>query len=565
MLDKIKLNGLDNEVLDKLNDEWKIHCQSEANMKASRTLASEQYAASGFVHYGTGYTNNTNNFIVNEGMWTTEVIPDQANKLRMGRRVGEGSTGSSKTPFPVTNIAAFTSKLIGVNELDSRVSIKFPEAPDGTVTYNKATGAVTTHADATTAFAAASGDVEVVINRVDMFGGEFFLEEAKEVFPYGMIQSQATSIAGIATKGSTRPDTYFAVFDGDTTSNGKCVVWADLTNEQKIKLVSNPDHNLFLLDDGTLVQWRMRQRTVAGAGNGKWFSINPSSGLDNSLCYQNKLQSLVMPQGSADLVGSNSYTANYRNISRKGLKNKDVGVWSVHEQATANIFAINNECYFHVWGVVPRLNQGAYHPSFNPMGAEGVRLPAYGGVNYWYHVDAVQLYSTSDCFDHTNIGQNTTDKTGPYDTHMGNIASTWCGRPDGKFYDAIYASGQGGVIDYRLSAWDMSSKEEAAKVFQKVVNGTYRGEEVLRKSKFNADAYTGYYNVYNPTHASFNTAASGGGSGVPFHENNMPAGTMVIVSQPATGVTMYGQVSAADNHLRLQLWESNLYSGSHLG
>jgi hypothetical protein len=61
----------------------------------------------------------------------------------------------------------------------------------------------------------------------------------------------------------------------------------------------------------------------------------------------------------------------------------------------------------------------------------------------------------------------------------GNIGGHGSGRDDDRFYDAIYAGGQGGVTDLRLSAWDMSSKEEAAKVYYKAVIGTYRGKEAL--------------------------------------------------------------------------------------
>ena len=54
------------------------------------------------------------------------------------------------------------------------------------------------------------------------------------------------------------------------------------------------------------------------------------------------------------------------------------------------------------------------------------------------------------------------------------------GRPDGRLAKYIYASGQGGVIDYRWSSLiDMGRPEEAAKIEAKVENGTYRGEEKL--------------------------------------------------------------------------------------
>ncbi|HCE4733000.1 TPA: hypothetical protein NGU80_002112 [Vibrio parahaemolyticus] len=599
---------------------WQIYCQSEANMKAQRALASNEFAASGFVHYGTGYTNNVNNFIVNEGMWTTEAITDQANKVRMGRSVTDGGqTGTSKTPFPVTTIAGFISKLIGINELDKRVAIKFPEAPIGTVVYDstgncrgsgKATLDLTKDVDpkygdvagsvneavarafegwlknadfrngtsewtygnyavltpengalritnngsingqlspktptdsprtkvkATIVISDLQGGArpvvqyqpvagtykaidlhegvneveldftaarslliqpkgsttasmlvhlvdirplteEVVINRVDMFGFEYFLEEISKanpfVYPYGCIQSKLTSIEGIATKESNRPITYYSVFDGDTTSKGKGVDFWAATDDQKRALVSNTDHNIYLLDDGRLVQWRVRQRTIAGIGNGKWRNINPVgigvTTAENILNWDGGTRVKAQAGGDVVMTGSTGYFTSYQ---LKQYNDKpELGVFTARHASNC----VDYECYFHVCGVVPRLNQGAYHPSFNPMGAAAWHKWGVAADLPWYDSRVVSgITSAGKCF--TEVSATTQIAKTP---GSGRISHGKNKRPDGKFYDAIYASGQGGVIDYRLPAWDVSSKEEASKIFQKVVNGTYRGEEL---------------------------------------------------------------------------------------
>ncbi|HCM0578261.1 TPA: methyl-accepting chemotaxis protein [Vibrio parahaemolyticus] len=604
---------------------WQIYCQSEANMKAQRALASNEFAASGFVHYGTGYTNNVNNFIINEGMWTTEAITDQANKVRMGRSVTDGGqTGTSKTPFPVTTIAGFISKLIGINELDKRVAIKFPEAPIGTVVYDstgncrgsgKATLDLTKDVDpkygdvagsvneavarafegwlknadfrngtsewtygnyavltpengalritnngsingqlspktptdsprtkvkATIVISDLQGGArpvvqyqpvagtykaidlhegvneveldftaarslliqpkgsttasmlvhlvdirplteEVVINRVDMFGFEYFLEEISKanpfVYPYGCIQSKLTSIEGIATKESNRPITYYSVFDGDTTSKGKGVDFWAATDDQKRALVSNTDHNIYLLDDGRLVQWRVRQRTIAGIGNGKWRNINPVgigvTTAENILNWDGGTRVKAQAGGDVVMTGSTGYFTSYQ---LKQYNDKpELGVFTARHASNC----VDYECYFDVCGVVPRLNQGAYHPSFNPMGAAAWHKWGVAADLPWYDSRVVSgITSAGKCF--TEVSATTQIAKTP---GSGRISHGKNKRPDGKFYDAIYASGQGGVIDYRLPAWDVSSKEEASKIFQKVVNGTYRGEELLTKTK----------------------------------------------------------------------------------
>ncbi|TOI74202.1 hypothetical protein, partial [Vibrio parahaemolyticus] len=347
---------------------------------------------------------------------------------------------------------------------------------------------------------------EVVINRVDMFGFEYFLEEISKanpfVYPYGCIQSKLTSIEGIATKESNRPITYYSVFDGDTTSKGKGVDFWAATDDQKRALVSNPDHNIYLLDDGRLVQWRVRQRTIAGAGNGKWFRTNPNIREANGIfrwADSNATVSgrRVRAQGSLDSstafceTGADGWYSPTDWVAYNDRPNK--GVFSLTTQSNLGE-GVNRECYFLVCGVVPRLNQGAYHPSFNPMGTRAFAAASGGsstvtGAYFWYEFGGSStiggVTSTLDCFRGYNNGDvhNSIAGSSLETGFIGSISTKPSGRSDDRLYDAIYASGQGGVIDYRTPAKDMSSKEEASKIFQKVVNGTYRGEELLTKTK----------------------------------------------------------------------------------
>ncbi|ETS21602.1 hypothetical protein [Vibrio parahaemolyticus] len=604
---------------------WQIYCQSEANMKAARMLASEQFAASGFVHMGTQHSGGNTVGHINEGLWSATA---EKNVLKIGR--GTSSIGgSSKTNHAVTHIAGFISSLYSVNRSDPTYQpceIKFPEAPNGTVVYDstgncrgsgKATLDLTKDVDPKYGNVAAdvneavgrafegqikNGDFrdntvswgvsnsatmvmengalrlttngsvngqlfpqgfgpragvnkirivisdlkggaapvwqyklgssayvsqrlyegvneftadftgltsfiiqpkgnatgssilvhevsvslateEVVINRVDMFGFEYFLEEISKanpfVYPYGCIQSKLTSIEGIATKESNRPITYYSVFDGDTTSKGKGVDFWAATDDQKRALVSNPDHNIYLLDDGRLVQWRVRQRTIAGIGNDKWFNLNPAASPNNVYLQftssATTTANFVKPQGkredSQPYALSHDYTQAYGSQSG-GNTNK--GIFKANHK---DLYGVDGQCYFLVCGVVPRLNQGVYHPSFNPMGADKATNVAHTGSVFWYELgdETVTTLKTFLSRSAGGIGHN--------GSGWGSISSNVSGRPDGRFYDAIYASGQGGVIDYRTPAKDMSSKEEASKIFQKVVNGSYRGEELLTKTK----------------------------------------------------------------------------------
>ena len=124
------------------------------------------------------------------------------------------------------------------------------------------------------------------------------------------------------------------------------------------------------------------------------------------------------------------------------------------------------------------MNLGAYHPSHNPHGA--AKFP---DGNFWYNTTSSKT-SKKDCFIN-QVG--------------GTIASGISGRPDNRYADAIYAGGLGGVIDYRLSAHDMSSPEQAAIVDAKVKNGTYRGVEKLKFSYVHGDAVSSDFSPNSST------------------------------------------------------------------
>ncbi|WP_162998340.1 hypothetical protein [Vibrio owensii] len=189
----------------------------------------------------------------------------------------------------------------------------------------------------------------------------------------------------------------------------------DWGTANKKELVSNPYNNIFLMPDGSLIQLCWFARVVTGTRNGDWSNLWPSQG---SLQYDNG----VVFEGYSD-------TSN-------------VGVFK-HE---------SEEQYFYVCGRVPRLNDAAYNNQ-NFMGSY-----KFNDEKFWYETGADSL-TLEDAFLSVSTNKDTS------------------GRTDGKRAQFIYPSGQGGIIDYRLPARDMGAPEDGAKVFQKVVNGTYRGEE----------------------------------------------------------------------------------------
>ncbi|MGL1062140.1 hypothetical protein [Vibrio vulnificus] len=433
---------------------------SKAIVDVLRSRNKEQYAASGFIHTGKHF-NSGNLSSVNEGMTVDIGTP---NVIYLGARdgvTGGNVGGSSKTSYPVMNVAGFEVHLLGINATLTNwqaSTIKLPAEPDGTTTYNKSTGAVVKHPDSTTAFAVAAadatGNTEVVINRVDMAGLEFFKRKVDEfLYPYGSLQCGYTVVDGVSTTEDTsRPITYFAAYDGDTTSRGRGWRLADLTFAQLALIMSNPKHNAWYNEKGELLQFGPRQRSFAGLGNGDWgatnIGIHPAK--DRYLGFTTN--TFVHSQGMLDTVTPLNSIPNRIYESNVSGYTEEAGVYKVNNDSGAT--AVDGECYFCVIATVPRLNTAAYNNA-NFMGSS-----KFGDNKFW-HNSTVPRVTIEDAF--TNAS---TDKSAS-------------GRDDGKKAQFIYQSGQGGVIDWRLPARDMGSKEDAAVIFQKVVNGTYRGLEEL--------------------------------------------------------------------------------------
>ncbi|MGW7678574.1 hypothetical protein [Shewanella sp. S23-S33] len=467
-----------------------IGAMSQAQFDAIRAQNNEQFAASGFVHFGKQLPTGLSTLVpINEGMTSIAEVGN-ANLLLLGRYISAtNASGKSTKEYPVVNIAGVITHIekLNLSSTSTPSIVKFPQAPDGKETYNKSTGVVTKHTTVTAAFNAQAADptnVEVVTDRVDMWGFEAFLEEVNTtnpyVYPNGLIQSQATTMDGIATSASARPVTYYAVFDGDTGSKGKGLNYFALSDANKKKVLANSKNNLYYLADGRLVQWRLRQRSFAGTGNGDWYDIESTS--PNILQFTSSNNTRLSPQGFRDapyISPNQSYFAGHGG-SGAYAKNPSVGLFSVGGTVSegAGLFS---ECYLLICGTVNRLNQGAYHHSFNPSGTSRI-WDSTGTAPLFWHQSTRIFNSISDCFDF-DTGANADARklkvisaqfSKPFN---GSIGSNYPARPDGRVYDAIYADGQGGVCrDMRYSANGVDLVD-FAEADQKVKNGTYRGYE----------------------------------------------------------------------------------------
>lgn len=470
----------------------------KVEFEARRAANNEKFAASGFVHKGLHNIHASSGISeVNQGLFT-RTQETTANSLFLGcSKAVSTAQGKSKESFAVTNIAGILTTMFAQTAISSDygMQVKLPPAEDGTRTYDSATGVSITHATPAIAFASETATNKVVTDRVDMWGFEAFLREINDADPFvyknGLIQSQASSINGVATvNDNVRPITYFAWYEGDTSSRGKGVNWQTATEAQRIAIASDPDNNIYFDDaTGTFHQWCIRGRSFAGLGNGDWYNLDTAT-IKNRLGFNPTIStsSCVSIQGITNDDTGFTTTANYAETYLTSSSSSavtsyasDMGIFKIRDHYTATAKTLDQECCFLVCGTVNRLNKGAYHPSFNPHGAAKIAVAGVGHL-YWQHPGNDKLNSVVDCFK-------------PYDSsswgYFGGSISVGVstgstgqgvGRPDARFYDAIYENGYGGVCrDMRYSAWGLTQKDFSDADLA-IKSGEYRGVEKLVKT-----------------------------------------------------------------------------------
>ncbi|MCT8871535.1 hypothetical protein [Shewanella xiamenensis] len=436
---------------------------SQAQFEAIRAQNKERYAASAWVSFG----NHEAGKQVNEckpGLYTSLTTP---NTLLIGKA---GGVGGSKTDHGVLCMAGV------IFHLPLAYPIRLARAPDGKTTYNKITGVITNHATVAAAFNAQAADpvnVEVVINRVDMWGFEAFPQEVTpanpEIYPQGVFSDLFTSMNGIPTSDSARPVSYF----GFLGKKAKKVDFFALSDAQKKKVLADPKNNLYYSDDGRLIQWVLRGREFSGPGNGDWNRIENT--IVDALNFKGGIY--VGAQGYYDVPAPSSVSENDIYLTTKHPNGQnEIGCFSTGKDSQRSI---NGECYFLVCGTVNRLNQGVYHPSWNNSGASKACSQDGGAAVSWNASNVRNIESEQSCFILPTSGYPFLDGIIYPDSGVIGGAGGGSGRKDNKSHNAIYSNGNGGVCrDMRYSSISLDAVDFEEALIQ-VKNSKYRGCEKI--------------------------------------------------------------------------------------
>lgn len=512
----------------------------KVQFEANRKLNLEKYEASGFVNHGLHIDTDANPAVGN-GLWTWLGSP---NLMSLGvAETDSGGQGKSRTKHATVNIAGVLTDLKRISHVNY-VFIKLPPTEDGTRTYDSAAGISVRHDTPALAFLAENTTNKVVTDRQDGWGILQFKQEINDEYPmvyeHGLPQSHASHINGVPTVvNNIQQIEYFAQFDGDTTSRGRGVNWLTASDEQRAIISSDPANKIEFDDiTGKFYQTHNFILTWAGMGNGDWQNIDAITG-DLQFDAFNKIVPTITNAGK--------FTAgNFKGVF------------------TANN---NPDCHILFCGTVNRLNQGASHPSLNHLGAGYHRVQSnpnskghgslFGSPNF------IPINSKEEAFDPELVRI----PSASHSYEWGSIG-TLSARPDGRFFDAIYATGAGGVCrDMRYSANGLSL-EDFTKSDLKIKSGEYRGLEKLFKIQFKFSTPFYFSNVNTNSNVYFRAGANNTGSLFDFESSGITSGASVIVHQPQTGYIGYGALHPATGHIKLLSHKDNLttkISGSYIG
>jgi len=327
-------------------------------------------------------------------------------------------------------------------------------------------------------------------------------------------------------------DTYsLPSVNADTNVIGKGVRWSSISDDDRLRIVSDKRNNITISDNGRYIQTKFRLRTVSGNGS-SWSNVEYSTGTNLSYNYAYGYNGRIMSQGSK--------TTPYYEADLYGV---DTGSYSIHSSNSKLLGSFSPKYGTEIDTVavpialVQRRNIGVYHVKYNPHGtAKYCYINDDGTFSMieWYELgsnsypeNSLNNISKSAMFspDHISCINDDGSVIGNLNsndsslTRTGSVKSTVCGRPDGMFYDGVYDCD---ITDLRKYATDIDFERVMDDYHTKVRNGSVRGKEkaivvndytsIDSINERYTDAYgrlnTGTYTESDYTYNNYGTACS---------------------------------------------------------
>ena len=535
--------------------------QFDANREANK----EKFAGSGWVNWGKHFDGWSGRTKISEGLFAYPEIFG-VNCIFAGANYSENEKGISKTKNPVVNVDGALISLEGVAESNAGypVRVKFPPSPDGTKSYDSATGIVTDHLtyldpkyDNTAALSQSdavsrcfegvckNGDFRFGAEGWDASGSDSSVSNSGAVIvnPHGTTvafnlnnrtvpisagnYTVELTIAPKSTKANVKvcnidigeipltgeepqivsfnisvPSSHPMIYIGFyrighaitvkiSNISIRPVTSAPILTRQDLVFVEvNPDAECTVFKPLGNNQYgattaegiRLKKLTDLGipqsvSGFGPWDSATVGYGeLISSLTDAQLKTVLSNPKNNIcfDPIQNKLLQSEYKICVDEGCNDTDTVDARMtklgYVKDTVDVTRYNHSDGRQAIGVCLRqtLNQGAYHPQFNPSGC------ALWGSNineewafFWHSTNIGNnkpKNSTVDCF--LSVTKNNNG------TGIGGIGS---GRPSSfpdQFYDAVYAHQ---IKDLRLSAHKQDVNKLRVDAMRKAVSGEMRG------------------------------------------------------------------------------------------
>ncbi len=195
--------------------------KQEFNILAAKRKSDD--IASGFSEWGKVSENVLHEFI-NQGMWTGNGHHASSKYLRLGAKVSSNTnvigvpTGKSRSLPAIVNINGVLHTIdSGDDASNTGFLVSFPPAPDGTKTYDFATGDVVQHADSAAAFASETATNKVIIARKDYVIIESVHNKVSDegfIYPLGCFHCDGAEYKGITLL--TRDDDFTRLGEWDS-------------------------------------------------------------------------------------------------------------------------------------------------------------------------------------------------------------------------------------------------------------------------------------------------------------------------------------------------------------
>ncbi|NOU49500.1 hypothetical protein HG263_02920 [Pseudoalteromonas sp. JBTF-M23] len=353
---------------------------------------------------------------------------------------------------------------------------------------------------------------QVITSRKDLVFLESWHEKIADkdvVYPLGNVQFGASNYEGIGLANNLVAQGYSAFGEWDTNTKGYGVKWSTLSAANRVKFLKNPEHNIYYDPEAkAYIQVRYRVRVVEGLGdnwNNNRFLAPQTVSYFHYLGSDNAANSRIITRGQLDTnldvsnVTSGDYVNGYVCKSPYDLfPDKDSSHWQPRNNQNRTC-AYKSQCFAIPIALVQRLNQGAYHPVYNPMGTA-----QWGGRNSEGGDELAYRYPWSAAGTHESWGMYATSTLDAFvkrtsaPNGLGTIGNN-SGRPDQyKYHDAIYA---GQVEDLRLNANKLDVNQLREDTIRKAVAGTLRGKNKLvftnvkAKKLAIANTYAGKYYI----------------------------------------------------------------------